>query len=94
MVDEAVQQLAEGVEGAEREGFIRVMKQMIRIDSIKRAMLDLMVRQFTVTEIDALARFFGSPEKISITKKFWRYMGDVLPIFQQEVFRAASEIRG
>jgi hypothetical protein len=50
-----------------------------------------MIKRFTLAEIDALSKFYGSPEGKSIIKKFGSYMADMMPVIQSETMKAISK---
>ncbi|HUQ08876.1 MAG TPA: DUF2059 domain-containing protein, partial [Steroidobacteraceae bacterium] len=54
----------------------------------KQAMLISMVKYFTTRELDAMAKFYGSPEGKSSLEKFGPYMADVMPMIQAEMQHA------
>jgi hypothetical protein len=76
---------------ANRSAFKTMMRKLMRVDFIERITVDGMTKHFTVQEIDAMTRFYASPEGQSITKKFGPYMADIMPAIQQEVIRAAQK---
>ena len=47
----------------------------------------------TAEELDALARFYGSPEGRAITKKFGVYTAEVQPFVHAEIVRAVKELQ-
>jgi hypothetical protein len=92
MLADTVRHMAQTIPESQRPEFVQLMTQMIRVDWLNRVMLDLAVKHFTVRELDALARFYGSPHGKSILKKMGPYMGEALPLIQAEVIRAANEL--
>lgn len=73
--------------------YVSLMNKHIRVEILERAALASMAKHFTVDELNALADFYGSKEGRSAMKKFGAYMGDVMPVIQQEMGRAQMEIK-
>lgn len=90
--EETIPKIALQMPPSEQDQFIRLMRLTIRIDQLKPAMRDALVRHFTVRELDALAAFYGSREGKSIMRKMGDYMGTVMPLIQAELIRAAQEV--
>ena len=89
MIVETAKNLPEKVGGA----YVSLMNKHIRIEILERAALASMAKHFTVDELNALADFYGSKEGRSAMKKFGAYMGDVMPVIQQEMGRVQTEIK-
>jgi hypothetical protein len=92
MVDDTVTELAKGFPAEQRERFLAFMHDAVRPEVLERAAMASMVRVFTAQEINALADFFGSPVGKSAMSKFGLYMADVMPVIQQEMFRAMQSL--
>jgi len=75
-----------------REPYIALMNKHIHVEILERAALASMAKHFTVDELNALADFYGSKEGRSAMKKFGAYMGDVMPVIQQEMGRVQTKI--
>ena len=93
VVDDMVEALARQIPAERREEFVRLMKKITRLETLKVLTVDGIAKHFTVAEIDAMTKFYGSAEGQAIVKKLGLYMGDVLPAIQAEVFRALQEVR-
>jgi len=65
-----------------------LLTRHVRIDALKQAMVISMVKHFTTRELDAMAKFYGSPEGKSSLEKFGPYMADVMPMIQAEMQHA------
>ncbi len=89
MIIETAKNLPEKIRGA----YIALMNKHIHVEVIERVALASMVKHFTVDELNALADFYGSKEGRSAMKKFGAYMGDVMPVIQQETGRMQMEIK-
>jgi hypothetical protein len=70
--------------------FKDLMTRHLDIDAVETGMLQVMTKHFTTRELDALARFYGSPEGKSSMAKFGVYMADAMPMIQREIQRAAQ----
>jgi len=92
MVDDTVTELAKGFPAEQRERFLAFMHDAVRPEVLERAAMASMVKVFTAQEINALADFFGSPIGRSAMSKFGLYMADVMPVIQQEMFRAMQSL--
>ena len=89
LIVETAKNLPEKVRGA----YVSLMNEHIRVEILERAALASMAKHFTVDELNALAEFYGSNEGRSAMKKFGAYMGDVMPVIQQEMGRVQMEIK-
>jgi hypothetical protein len=70
------------------------MRDAVRPEVLERAAMASMVKVFTAEELNALADFFGSPVGKAAMGKFGVYMADVMPVIQQEMFRALQSSPG
>ncbi len=62
LVADSIQQVSLQVPEPRREEFIRMMQELVRPAEIRRISREVMVKHFTAQELDALAKFFSSPE--------------------------------
>jgi hypothetical protein len=92
ITDDTVTELARTVPAEQRDRFLEFMHNAIRPEVLERAAMASMVKVFTAEELNALADFFGSPVGRSAMGKFGVYMADVLPVIQQEMFRAMQQL--
>jgi hypothetical protein len=92
ITDDTVTELARTVPAEQRNRFLEFMHNAIRPEVLERAAMASMVKVFTVEELNALADFFGSPVGRSAMGKFGLYMADVMPVIQQEMFRALQQM--
>jgi hypothetical protein len=88
MIVETAKNFPEKIRGA----YVSLMNKHIRVEILERAALVSMAKHFTVDELNALADFYGSKEGRSAMKKIGAYMGDVMPVIQQEMGRVQTEI--
>ena len=91
ITDDIVNELAKGFSGEQREKFVAFMHTAVRPEVLEQAAMASMVKVFTAEELNALADFFGSPLGRSAMDKFGLYMADIMPVIQQEMFRALSQ---
>ena len=75
-----------------RQPYIQYMTKTMRVEVLESIALASMAKHFTLKELNALAAFYGSPEGRSAMKKFGAYMGDVMPVIQQELIRAQQQV--
>ncbi len=93
MMSDVITQSAKNIPEQQRSRFINLMTQYVRLDVLKRQALSSMIKHFSVKELNALADFYGSPEGQSAVKKLGVFMADVTPLIQQEIFRAAKQLK-
>jgi hypothetical protein len=94
ITDDAVTEMAKAFPAEQRDKFLEFMHNAVRPEVLERAAMASMVKVFTAEELNALADFFGSPVGKSAMGKFGAYMADVMPIIQQEMFRAVQLLPG
>lgn len=99
---QAVEKLEEGFAEAVREQakqmptglheliFTRVTQNM-RIEKLKSAERDLLVKYFTVQELEALTRFSETPEGVAIHKKLDKLREEFQPLLAAEALHAVQE---
>ncbi|HVY04911.1 MAG TPA: DUF2059 domain-containing protein [Burkholderiales bacterium] len=90
IMDDAQAEMAKSLPPEQQQKFLDFMRQAVRLDVLEKAAMDSMVKIFTADEMNALADFFSSPAGKSAMGKFGLYMADVMPIIQQEIFRAVQ----
>lgn len=71
-----------------RSVYIKYMLSSVRIEVIEAAALASMAQRFSLEEINALVAFYGSRSGQSVMRKMGNYMGDVMPVIQQELVRS------
>lgn len=91
MISDMAKNMAQSMPEAKRAEFIEVMTKRLDLTSLRKTMLNSMVKHFTADELKALADFYGSPIGKSAMKKFGPYMSDVMPKIQQEVMKAFAD---
>ena len=93
IIGDAIRTIALQIPEGQRKEFARMMRELIRVDWIRRVSLEAMLKRFTAQELDALANFYGSPEGRSIAKKLGAYMADIQPHMEAELTRVISELK-
>lgn len=73
-----------------RPVYIKYMLSSVRIEVIEAAALASMAQRFSLEEINALVAFYGSRSGQSVMRKMGNYMGDVMPVIQQELVRSQA----
>jgi len=92
MINDMTAKVAVQIPENRRANFIRVMTEEIDMDRLESAVLDAMVKTFTLEELNALADFYGSEVGKSAMAKFGTYMALVMPTIQQEMIRAVKKV--
>ena len=90
MLDDMTKQMAKNLPPENQKMFIDLMTKHLDIDAFLKIMKDSMVKHFTAEELGALADFYGSAIGQSATKKFGKYMADVMPNIQKEMLKAGE----
>lgn len=92
MVDDMTSKVALQVPEKERAKFVRLMTKELDVEALEAAVVDALVKTFTLEELNAFADFYGSEVGKSAIKKFGTYMSLVMPVMQQEMKRAIKKI--
>lgn len=87
---EMAQQLAAQREPAQRAALVELLHREIRRPVLEAATLDMLVRHFTLAEIQALTAFNARPEARSIQRKLPAYTAALLPAIEVEIARVLS----
>lgn len=69
----------------QRTDFMNFMHDHDPVASMMPQLQDVVVKTFSVSEIEALTRFYGSPEGRAIKAKLPTYMANIMPIIQANV---------
>jgi hypothetical protein len=92
MVRDMIAETAKNLPDNIRQPYIQYMTKSMRVEVLESIALASMAKHFTLKELNALVAFYGSPEGRSAMKKFGAYMGDVMPVIQQELMRAQQQV--
>jgi hypothetical protein len=93
VLDDMIATLSKQIPSDRREEFVTRVRKLVPVDAIQAQTIEALSRHFTVDEIDALTRFWGSPEGRAIMGKMGAYMGEVMPQIQREMLRAQEKAR-
>ena len=88
---EAVQAQAQEMPTGLHEMIFTRITQNIRIEKLKSAQLELLVKYFTVKELEALRRFYETPEGASLQKKLAKLEEEFQPQVATEALHAVQE---
>lgn len=87
-VREMIEHSAQNIPEQHRRVYMNFLTLAIDTEALNATMLSVLAKHFTVKELNALAKFYGSEAGRSSMKKFGAYMSDVMPFIQQEVSKA------
>ena len=91
MMEDMAKEMSKTMPADQAAVFKKILTQDVDISVLEKAATESMVKNFTTSEIEALAKFYASPEGRSVMKKLGVYMADVMPAIQQEIARAAEK---
>ena len=83
--------IATSVPEARRAEVYQWLRNQIRFEVLIQAMTDALVKHLTAGEIDALARFYATPDGQAIMKKHTAWNLDVMEAFRAELVRINQE---
>src|SRR5215470_7828511 len=75
-----------------RDAYVSNMKQQIDMVYMRSVMLDGLTAEMTTAELQAAARFFGSPIGQSVRDKLPKVIDRVMPQIQAELARKAQRL--
>ena len=93
MLDDIAKEIAKSLPENQRIQFIELISKEFRVDVLERAALIAMTKHYTVNELNALAKFYSSPEGKSIQKKIGKYTAEIMPPIRNEVMRALKALQ-
>ncbi len=93
LMEKMAEQVAQSLPQEQRDAFIQMMNSVLDAKRLRQFYFRQMTATFTTAELDALAEFYGSAEGQAIILKMPEFMAAVMPVIQQEVLRAASQVR-
>jgi len=91
MIRDVVEKTTARMPGKKKE-MTRAMMDEIRYDTLRTAMIDAMAATFTVEEIEALTKFYSTPEGRSVMEKMSTYMAKLQPVMMKEVRRSMKQV--
>lgn len=72
--------------------FRETMKQMTKRINLEEITINAIVKHFTVSEINAMAKFHSSPEGRAILKKMPAYAAEIMPVIMNIVPEAVKSV--
>jgi len=91
LLEELVYSMVGRVAEDQRDAFLAHMAEAVDVEGMREVTHEVMVRHFTADELNAQAAFYESEEGKSVAIKSRAYMAELMPRFQSELVRAASE---
>jgi hypothetical protein len=88
MVSDMTKNMSQSLPEERRGEFVEVMTKHLDLVSLRKTMVESMVKHFTADELKALADFYSSTVGKAAMMKFGSYMGDVMPKLQEDVMKA------
>jgi len=94
LMNDMIEIVSKQVPEDQREECIALMRRLVDNERLERLIVDALARHYTLAELQAMEKFYGSPEGRSIQTKLTGYLTDVMTIFQSEVMRILATARG
>ena len=91
MVSDMTKNMSQSLPEERRGEFVEVMTKHLDLVSLRKTMVESMVKHFTADELKALADFYSSTVGKAAMMKFGSYMGDVMPKLQEDVMKAFAQ---
>jgi hypothetical protein len=88
MMDEMTMEISKQVPAEKRQQFIDTMTNSVRLGVLEATARQSLAKHFTVAELQLFVDFIKRPEGRSAMGKMKYYMADLMPVLQQEMFRA------
>src|SRR5271157_2098232 len=82
LMDQMLVEIQKRIPPENRELFARIWKSAFDAKELKEKILNSMCKFFTMEEIQALTKFYSSPEGKSVMKKIPQYMAELMPYLQ------------
>ncbi len=73
---------------AEQQTFISMLNKYLDMEAVNNKMRTELMYHFTAEEIAVLADFYSLPAAKSAMSKMNGYMSDIMPVVQEEIFKA------
>src|SRR5262249_51005230 len=94
LMNDMIEIISKQVPEDRREECIALMRRLIDNERLESQVVDALARHYTLAELQAMEKFYGSPEGRSIQTKLTGYLTEVMAIFQTEVMRILATARG
>ncbi|OHD71033.1 MAG: hypothetical protein A2W19_08455 [Spirochaetes bacterium RBG_16_49_21] len=82
LMDQMLIEIQKQIPPEHREVFAKIWKSAFDTKELKEMILKSMCKIFTIEEIQALTKFYNSPEGRSVMKKIPQYMTELMPYLQ------------
>lgn len=92
MIKDLITEMMRAVPAEQKVVVEKSFKQAMDPNFISQLTLDAMPKHFTTKEIEALTKFYATPEGGAIMKKFGAYMADIMPAIQGRIISALQEL--
>lgn len=93
MLTEISRQMSRQAPPIERKQFHDVLLQRVRMEVLETAAKESLMHNLSLRELNALAEFVETPAGRSAMNKLNYYTADIMPIIQDEIYRAVEEYR-
>jgi hypothetical protein len=93
-LSDSVNTVARALPEEKRDRFVARMGQMLNAQQLEARMREALVRVFSADELNAMAKFYGSPEGQSVRKKLALYMQEMTPLIQDAMRGAMTKMAG
>lgn len=94
LMNDMIEIISKQVPEDRREECIALMRRLVDNERLESQVVDALARHYTLAELQAMEKFYGSPEGRSIQTKLTGYLTEVMAIFQTEVMRILATARG
>ncbi len=82
LMDQMLVEIQKRIPPENRELFATIWKSAFDVKELKEKISNSMCKFFTIEEIQALTKFYSSPEGKSVMKKIPQYMAELMPYLQ------------
>lgn len=88
MIDSVLQYLASFQPADKRAAYLKTARESFEYNDIEKIATERSASVFTVKDLEAMNRFYGTREGKAIAKKLARYLIEVIPAVQVRLFYA------
>jgi hypothetical protein len=92
MFEDLAEQMSQNMPPEQALTFRAAMMKDVDIAALEKAMKAAMIKNFTASELSALADFYGSAVGKSAMTKFRPYMADLMPALQAEMLKLQAKM--
>ena len=92
LLDKTLEKVKQSIPDEHRAEFMRLIKFVDR-ERLRQTYFEQLTKTFTTSELEALAEFYGSEDGQSILNKFPQFTADIMPMIQQEIQHAVTQMR-